>query len=95
MSPGRAIISVPSSIRMASSPATWYWKCGAWQLSVPAIGFTSFDHRQPGWKVKRPTSAPPTWRISAWPFGNSRVSSGVAKLLCSVSCLIGVSFAPD
>jgi hypothetical protein len=25
-------------------------KCGASQLAVPAIGFTSFDQRQPGWE---------------------------------------------
>ena len=40
--------SVPSSIRIARWPLTWYWKCGASQLSVLAIGFTSFDQRQPG-----------------------------------------------
>ena len=31
----------------------------------PAIGFTSFDQRQPGWKTIRPTCPPPTFRISA------------------------------
>ncbi len=90
MSPGPATISVPSSIRIASRPLTWYWKCGASQLSVSAIGLTSFDQRQPGWKTSRPTSPPPISRISAWPLGNSRVSSGASKLLCSVSCLLAI-----
>ena len=56
-SPGPATNSVPSSILIASLPATWYWKWGASQLLVFAIGFTSFDQRQPGWKTSRPTSA--------------------------------------
>src|SRR4051794_37788210 len=90
-SPARAISSVPSSIRIASSPLTWYWKWGASQLSVPAIGFTSFDQRQPGSSTRRPISAPPISRISARPFGNSRVSDGEEKLLCSVSCLTNIS----
>jgi TetR/AcrR family transcriptional repressor of nem operon len=47
-------------MRIASCPLTWYWKCGASQLSVPAIGLTSFDQRQPGSKTRRPTSPPPT-----------------------------------
>ena len=79
--------SVPSSIRMARRPLTWYWKCGASQLLVFAIGWTSLDQRQPGANVSRPTSPPPIWRISARPFGNSRVSSGALKLLCSVCCI--------
>ena len=37
-------------MRIASRPLTWYWKWGASQLSVSAIGLTSFDQRQPGWK---------------------------------------------
>src|SRR5215469_106497 len=83
-SPGPAMNSAPSSIRIASCPLTWYWKWGASQLAVPAIGRTSLDQRQPGWKTSRPTWPPPTLRISARPFGNSRVSSGVPKLRCSV-----------
>src|ERR687888_2031311 len=86
-SPGPATNSVPSSIRIASWPLTWYWKCGAWQLSVFAIAFTSLDQRQPGSKMNRPTSPSPICTISARPFGNSRTSSGFAKPLCSVSCL--------
>ena len=74
-------------MRIASRPLTWYWKCGASQLAVLAIGLTSFDQRQPGSNTSRPTSPPPTWRISAWPLGNSRVSSGAPKLLCSVCCM--------
>src|ERR1019366_5007551 len=82
--PGPAVNSVPSSIRIASRPLTWYWKCGASQLAVPAIGWTSLDQRQPGSKTSRPTSPPPILRISARPLGNSRVSSGAWKLRCSV-----------
>ena len=52
--PGPAINSAPSSIRIASRPLTWYWKCGASQFAVPAIGFTSFDQREPGWRTSRP-----------------------------------------
>src|SRR5579862_1501047 len=79
--------SVPSSMRIASRPVTWYWKCGARQLSVPAIGRRSVDQRQPGSNTSRPISASPTRRISARPFGNSRVSSGAAKVRCSVDCI--------
>src|SRR3954451_9762735 len=87
MSPGSATNSVPSSMRIASRPLTWYWKCGASQLAVLAIGLTSLDQRQPGSNTSRPTSPPPTWRISARPLGNSRGSSGAPKLLCSVCCM--------
>src|SRR2546428_12104524 len=31
---GPAMNSVPSSIRIASRPLTWYWKCGAWRLTA-------------------------------------------------------------
>src|ERR671931_763660 len=84
ISPGPATNSVPSSMRIASWPLRWYWKCGASQLCVPAIGLTSLDQRQPGSKVYRPTSPSPILRISARPFGNSRVSSGCRNPLCSV-----------
>ncbi len=40
-------------------PCTWYWKCGASQRSVPAIGLTWSDQRQPGWRVSRPISLSP------------------------------------
>jgi hypothetical protein len=54
-------------MRIASWPLTWYWKCGASQLCVPAIGLTSLDQRQPGSKVYLPTSPSPILRISADP----------------------------
>jgi hypothetical protein len=38
-------------MRIASWPLTWYWKCGASQLWVSAIGLTSLDQRQPGSKT--------------------------------------------
>jgi hypothetical protein len=46
-----------------------YWKCGASQLSVCALGLTSFDRRQPGSNTSRPISPPPTSTISARPWG--------------------------
>ena len=48
------------------------------QRSVPAIGFTSLDHRQPGSIFARPTIVVPMVTISAIPFGNERVSSGLS-----------------
>src|SRR5215212_8428597 len=83
-SPGPATNSWPSSMLIASCPLRWYWKCGATQLSVLAIGLTSFDHLHPGSNTSRPISAPPTLTISARPLGNSRTSSGVVNVLCSV-----------
>ena len=35
--------------------------CGAWQLSVPAIGLTSFDHFQPLRNTALPIVAPAMW----------------------------------
>jgi hypothetical protein len=55
------------------------------------MGFTSFDQRQPGSKISRPTSPPPISITSARPLLNFRVSSGAEKLLCSVSCLVSIS----
>src|SRR5207237_6561440 len=57
--------------------------CAAWQLSVPAIGFTCFDHCQPGSKVARPTGAPCRLTSSRRPLLslNGRVSSGELMLL--------------
>jgi len=43
----------------------WYWKWGASQLGVCAIGFTSFDQRHPGSNTSRPISESPTFKISA------------------------------
>jgi hypothetical protein len=44
--------------------------------SVPAIGLTSFDQRQPGWNRARPIMVSAIVTISTAPFGNERVSSG-------------------
>jgi hypothetical protein len=44
--------------------------------SVPAIGLTSLDQRQPGWNRARPIMVSATVTISTTPFGNGRVSSG-------------------
>src|ERR1035438_73464 len=84
---------------MCSVPVTWYWKCGASHSSVPAIGLTSCDQRQPGARVSRPISAPPIWIRSTAPWVNVRVSSGVWKLFCSalpvmVSLLLRIGFVP-
>jgi hypothetical protein len=54
------------------------------QLFVPAMGFTSLDQRQPGFSSSSPTAPPPTFRIFARPFGNSRTSSGFENDLCSL-----------
>ena len=48
--PGVASNSAPSLVRTRRVPAAWYWKCGASHHSVPAIGRTSVDQRQPGWR---------------------------------------------
>jgi TetR/AcrR family transcriptional repressor of nem operon len=50
-----------------------------------AIGFRSFDQRKPGRNVSRPISSPPTEKISAVPFWNSRTSSGVPESVCAVT----------
>ena len=54
----------------------WYWKWGASHHSVPAMGLTCCDQRQPGSSVSLPTTPPPMLTISALPFSNVRVSSG-------------------
>ncbi len=56
------------------------------QLPVPATGLTSVDQRQPGRKTNRPMSAPPTFRISTRPLGNSLTSSAGPNLWCSACC---------
>ena len=45
-----------------------------WQFSVPAMGFTSFDHFHPGSNVARPTSPVPRWTRSTCPCPYSRWS---------------------
>ncbi len=42
--------------------------------SVPAIGFTSFDHRQPGSNCARPIVEEPTFTTWTLPCSNVRVS---------------------
>src|SRR5262245_17991149 len=72
--------SVPSSVTTCRWPEITYptWRC--WQDGVPAIGFTSFDQRQPGPSENRPSTVPS--RLMTWtqPCGNRRTSSGVLKL---------------
>src|SRR6266571_1171428 len=57
--------------------------CGAWQLSVCAIGLTCLDHCQPGWNVARPTGPASMLTRSSVPMpaSNGRVSSGASRLL--------------
>src|SRR6185503_8383414 len=53
--------------------------------SVPAIGLTSLDQRQPGWNRARPIIVSAIVTISTAPFGNDRVSSGCSRLrTCTV-----------
>jgi len=52
--------------------------------SVLAIGFRSLDQRQPGFIRVRPIMVDPTVTISAPPFGNERVSSGLSRLFVSI-----------
>ena len=49
--------------------------------SVPAIGLTSLDQRQPGSNVSRPTSRPSRFKISACPLGKVRTSSSEVLVL--------------
>src|SRR6266699_2773486 len=57
--------------------------CGAWQLSVCAMGLTCLDHCQPGWNVARPTGPASMLTRSSVPMpaSNGRVSSGASRLL--------------
>src|SRR5450631_637834 len=51
------------------------------QDPVPAIGLTSRDHCQPGWKVPLPMVKSPSVTTSRWPFAwNFRVSFAVSML---------------
>src|SRR3954452_19398997 len=67
--------------------------CAASQLSVPAIGFTCFDHCQPGSKVARPTGPPSRLTNSSLPLpsSNGRVSSGDLRLLRIKPAMAGSS----
>src|SRR5680860_772712 len=53
-SPAPTVASVPSSERTTIFPDTHTPVCRVIHDSVPAIGFTSFDHFQPGSKVPFP-----------------------------------------
>src|SRR3989338_4158919 len=75
---------VPSSITTFIVPEIWYWKCGASQLVVFAIGFTWVDHFQPGSKVPRPMVTPPILTNSTRPFSNVRTSSGAPNPFTSI-----------
>src|SRR3989338_4394648 len=75
---------VPSSITTFIVPEIWYWKCGASQLVVFAIGFTWVDHFKPGSKVPRPMVTPPILTTSPRPFSNVRTSSGAPNPLTSI-----------
>src|SRR6266404_8887891 len=54
----------------------------AWQLSVPAMGWTCLDHCQPGSKVARPTGPLSRLTSSSLPESCSkgRTSSGLSRL---------------
>src|SRR2546423_3972336 len=69
-------------------PDTTYPRCETSHESVPAIGFTLDDQRQPGSNVPRPTVCPPICRTFACPLpSNSRTSSGESKLLTSIDAM--------
>src|SRR6478735_4080915 len=91
-SPGPYSISSPSSITTFIRPLTKYARCAAWQLSVPAIGLTCCDQRQPGLKVARPTGC--SARLTSWswpvPLSKGRVSSGASRLM-RISCDMATS----
>src|SRR5687768_3265690 len=97
-SPGPQSNSWPSSMRTRSTPDTWYWKCGASQLEVPASGCTDVCHRHPGSKTARPMVTPPTATSSRRPSGNSRISSGVVNALtcaCRFMSRASMSVEPE
>src|SRR5690349_15711421 len=81
-SPGPIVISSPSSgltvIRPDRQSPVWW----TWQESVPAIGLTSSDQRQPGSKTPRPRVKSPRVTTSMWPWArNGRRSCG-APMFC-------------
>ena len=85
---------VPSSIRIACRPLTWYCKRGASQLPVPAIGFPSSGQRQPGSEPVYPAAFAVEPDLAAAGIedlgvarGNSRVSPAAWKLRCPVFCI--------
>src|SRR3954470_22847512 len=76
-------------------PESTYPTCATWQLSVPAIGLTWSDQRQPGSNVPRPIELPPTLTSSTRPMSslNGRTSSGAPN--CLDSRLMAFSFGCD
>src|SRR5919108_2444334 len=63
----------------------------AWQLSVPATGFTHSDHRHPGSNANRPTVVPPSRTTSTFVLSGVRVSSGESKSRVSTPAMAGSS----
>src|SRR5204863_3880262 len=70
---------VPSSCLTTSRPllTTPTWR--AWQLSVPATGFTQSDQRHPGSNAKRAAVVAPKRTTSTRVLSGVRVSSGESK----------------
>jgi len=70
----------------------WYWRWGAAQLGVLAMGLTQVDHFQPGWRVARPKVTPPIEMISTRPLSKVRFSSGwVSFFFCMVLMVVFLS----
>ena len=67
-SPGPMVLSLPSSMRIVIWPDTQIPVCRVWHESVPAIGLTSSDQRQPGSKVPLPMVKSPSVTTSMWPW---------------------------
>src|SRR5437870_4695294 len=76
-------------------PEMKYPMCAAWQLSVPAIGFTCSDHFHPGSNVARPTGPDSRFTSSSMPFPSlkGRVSSGESRLLRINPAIVVASFS--
>src|SRR4051794_24995256 len=84
-SPGPKDSFSPPSICTVMRPDMTKPMCGAWQLSVPAIGFTCSDQRQPGLNVARPTAPLSVSTSSSCPDfpSNDRVSPDVTGIFLS------------
>src|SRR5680860_1494726 len=88
-SPGPMGISSPSSGLTVICPERQNPVWWTWQESVPAIGLTSLDQRQPGSKTPRPRVKSPKVTTSMWPWSwNGRRSCGA-----SMFCLSDMSFS--
>src|SRR5690349_20057277 len=64
----------------------------AMQASVPAIGLTDSDHRQPGSRLKRATFTPLRSTTAMLALDGVRSSSGVSKLLLVAAAMALSSF---